>query len=139
MEIVIRRGEVRDLEAVRQIQTRSSGAAQWEAEDYLLQEFLVAVESGRVVGFLVARRLAEGESEILNLAVESGFRRKGVARELFGAWFGEVSGSVFLEVRESNQTGRDFYQALGFKEVGRRPAYYNNPREAAIVLKFHSC
>src|SRR5215813_12885801 len=127
MEIVIRRGEVRDLEAVRQIQTRSSGAAQWEAEDYLLQEFLVA------------RRLAEGESEILNLAVESGFRRKGVARDLFGAWLGEVSGSVFLEVRESNQTGRDFYQALGFKEVGRRPAYYNNPREAAIVLKFHSC
>ena len=27
------------------------------------------------------------------------------------------------------------YEKLGFKEVGRRPKYYQNPREDALILR----
>jgi len=139
MAIAIRHGTEGDLEAVRRIQDRSGEAARWPPEDYLGRDFRVAVEDGRVAGFLVARRLTESESEILNLAVDPGCRRRGVASELVGEWVAEAPGVVFLEVRESNQNARKFYQAFGFQEVGYRCQYYGDPPEAAIVLKFHSC
>jgi ribosomal protein S18 acetylase RimI-like enzyme len=31
------------------------------------------------------------------------------------------------------------YAALGFEETGRRPQYYQNPDEAAIVMRKQSC
>jgi len=139
MAIAIRHGTEGDLESVRRIQERCKEAARWPPEHYIGRDFRVAVEDGRVAGFLVARRLPEGESEILNLAVDPGQRRRGVASELIREWVAEAPGVVFLEVRESNQAARKFYQAFGFQEVGYRRQYYNDPPEAAIVLKFHSC
>ena len=64
------------------IQQASPGAARWNVADYLEQDFLVAVEENRIVGFVVARTVAADEREILNLAVVPDFRRKGVARAL---------------------------------------------------------
>jgi ribosomal-protein-alanine N-acetyltransferase len=48
-------------------------------------------------------------------------------------------GEIFLEVRESNQTARKFYESIGFQEIGRRRDYYKNPVESGIVMKFLSC
>ncbi len=91
------------------------------------------------MGFLVARTLAADEREILNLAVAPDFRRKGVARELLASAFKGFRGGVFLEVRESNGVAQEFYKSLGFKELSKRPGYYDSPPETAIVMKFHSC
>jgi ribosomal-protein-alanine N-acetyltransferase len=135
----IRCGGAGDLEAVAAIQEASPGAAGWKAGDYLEQDFLVAVAGNRVVGFVVMRTLAEDEREILNLAVRPDFRRKGVARALFERAMQNFSGSIFLEVRESNRTAIAFYKSLGFKELSRRAGYYDSPAESAIVMKFHSC
>ena len=41
--------------------------------------------------------------------------------------------SLFLEVRESNTAARKLYEKLGFRETGRRKAYYSNPIEEAIL------
>ena len=43
---------------------------------------------------------------------------------------------TFLEVRPSNQTARNLYARVGFKQVGMRKAYYPGPgvREDALVL-----
>jgi ribosomal-protein-alanine N-acetyltransferase len=135
----IRRGEAEDLEAVAAIQEASPGAAGWRVADYLEQDFRVAREGNRIVGFLVARTLAADEREILNLAVAPGFRRKGVARALLASAFEGFRGGVFLEVRESNEVARKFYKSLGFKELSKRAGYYDSPPETAIVMKFHSC
>jgi ribosomal-protein-alanine N-acetyltransferase len=135
----IRRGGAGDLEAVAAIQQASPDAAQWAVADYLDQEFLVAIEENFIVGFLVARTLAADEREILNLAVVRDFRRKGVARALFATAISGFRGSVFLEVRESNEIARKFYKSLGFQQLNRREEYYDNPSETAIVMKFHSC
>jgi ribosomal-protein-alanine N-acetyltransferase len=41
---------------------------------------------------------------------------------------------VFLEVRASNAVARRLYRSRGFQPVGRRPAYYRQPTEDALVL-----
>jgi ribosomal-protein-alanine N-acetyltransferase len=135
----IRPGGADDLDAVAAIQQASPGAADWRVADYLEQEFLVALEGNRIVGFLVARTLVAGEREILNLAVAPDFRRKGVARALLDRALEGFYGDVFLEVRESNGVAQKFYKSLGFKGLSKRKRYYDNPPETAIVMKFHSC
>jgi ribosomal-protein-alanine N-acetyltransferase len=92
-----------------------------------------------LAGFLVWRTVAEGECEVLNLAVAPAFRRRGIARELLNPLLTLRDAQVFLEVRESNEAARIFYNSMGFQEVGTRKLYYNFPVEAAIVMKFHSC
>jgi ribosomal-protein-alanine N-acetyltransferase len=45
---------------------------------------------------------------------------------------------VFLEVDEDNEPARRLYQRAGFREVGRRPGYYQQGRDhaaTALVLR----
>lgn len=135
----IRRGQISDLEAIAGIQAASPQASQWPPHQYLEYEVWVAGLSGRVEGFLVARTLAPGESEILNLAVSPRCRRLGLARALCEAWLRDFHGAAYLEVRESNEGAIKFYKSLGFKELTVRPQYYGSPSETGIVMKFHSC
>ena len=135
----IRRGGPEDLTAVDAIQQRCPEASHWPAQDYLAHDFRVAVVDGQVAGFLVLRWLAADEGEILNLAIAPEFRRRGLARSLLSDALEHFRGSMFLEVRESNQAAQKFYEALGFHKVSHRLNYYENPYESAIVLKFHSC
>jgi ribosomal-protein-alanine acetyltransferase len=136
---VIRRGEADDLAAVAALQASSPEAAHWPVHEYLGYEFLVAVENGQVAGFVVWRRVAAGECELLNLVVASGARRQGLGRSLLEPLLRQTGGAVFLEVRESNQAALDFYKSMNFKEVNLRKSYYDFPPEAAIVMVFHSC
>jgi len=136
---VIRRGEPADLAEVAEIQAASPEAPQWDVADYLQYDFLVAVRGTQVAGFAVFRTLVEAEREILNLAVAPGFRRQGIARELWKSLLQGFSGTIYLEVRETNLAARNLYDSLGFQQLSRRPLYYSSPPEAAIVLKFHSC
>ena len=45
------------------------------------------------------------------------------------------SHSLTLEVRASNAPAQALYEKLGFREVGRRPRYYQNPKEDALILR----
>jgi ribosomal-protein-alanine N-acetyltransferase len=136
---IIRAGERHDLEAVAAMQAGSPEAAQWDAADYLQYDFRVWVEESRVGAFLVARRAAADESELLNLVVAPEFRGKGIARALLRDLVRTHRGSLYLEVRESNLPARNLYNSMGFQEVNIRAKYYQSPPEAAIVMKFHSC
>lgn len=146
----IRRLVASDVAALLAITARSPEAAQWWSGGYQRigsQEFdgwvaeLPVAGNARqekqIAGFLVARVMAD-EMEILNLAVEPGWRRLGVAGKLLETALaqGRASGArrVFLEVRESNVAAIAFYQAHGFAPAGRRPRYYSDPPEDALVL-----
>jgi ribosomal protein S18 acetylase RimI-like enzyme len=96
--------------------------------DYLEQDFLVAVEENRIVGFVVTRAVAADEREILNLAVVPDFRRKGVARALLDSTLRAFRGGVSLEVRESNGVAQEFYKSLGFKVLSKRRGTTNPPK-----------
>jgi len=126
-----------DVPAIAAIQSRSPEASQWNPSSYLSHDCLVAQRT-QVLGFLVARQTAPDEREILNVAVDPGERRKGVARALLEAELGRGKNHWFLEVRESNSCAIKLYQSVGFRVVARREAYYADPSEPAIVMKFDS-
>ncbi len=138
--LVLRTATEDDLVSITRIQAASPAASQWEPESYLGFHCLVAALRGgsELAGFLVSRATAPGEREILNLAVDPGQRRRGVARRLLEQELGMGEGSWFLEVRESNAAAIRLYQALGFRPGGRRERYYENPPEAGIVMRFLS-
>jgi len=103
-----------------------------------LSDLVLVVESdGDVAGYVVARYAAD-MGEILNVAVHPDHWRRGLARRLVTESLEQLVGKgvamVFLEVRESNAAARALYDELGFEPVGRRPGYYRNPTEDALVL-----
>lgn len=114
----------------------------WSTQDFRdcvsFALFLVAEADDNVVGYAVALEAAD-EGEILNLAVAEAGRRRGLGRALVEAIVAALSDrgvrQVYLEVRESNAPARALYSEFGFKEVGRRRAYYRRPVEDAMVLR----
>lgn len=136
--IVLRAASEADLERIAEIQAAAPEASQWPPASYLSYECRVAETDGRVVGFLASRSTGPGEREILNVAVEPEFRRRGVARRLLELELAQRASVYFLEVRPSNIGARKLYEKLGFREEGRRKGYYRQPPEDAIVMRFFS-
>lgn len=137
--ISIRNAAASDLDDIARIQSASLPAVEWSVADYLGHECLVASVGDRLAGFVVARRTAPDEMEILNIAVDPPFRRRGIARGLIKYLLAHHRGTVYLEVRQSNYDARKLYHSLGFEAIIVRPDYYDSPAESAIVMKFYSC
>jgi len=94
-----------------------------------------------MAGFVLAR-LAAGEAEILTVAVSRACRRRGIGRKLMDAVLRELhvqrAEALFLEVDETNAPAVALYRKLGFREVARRPAYYQTPgwpKTDALVMR----
>lgn len=97
---------------------------------------LISEEEAGLRGFLVARAV-DREWEIENVVVGVEFLRRGIASELMRTLIQraetEAVSAIFLEVRESNLPARRLYEKHGFREVGRRRAYYTDPVEDSIL------
>jgi ribosomal-protein-alanine N-acetyltransferase len=97
------------------------------------------VGNGRagLAGFVLAR-LAAGEGEILTVAVARAHRRRGVGWQLMDAVLRHLHGqraeALFLEVDETNLAAIALYRRLGFREVGKRPRYYQSAQGASGAL-----
>jgi [ribosomal protein S18]-alanine N-acetyltransferase len=137
-KITVRAATPEDLEAIAAIQAASPEGSQWDPAGYLKYDCLVAVDEDRIAGFLVSRQTAPGERELLNLAVDPSFRRRGIARGLLKAELERGPGQWFLEVRDSNGAALNLYETFGFRSVGRRDGYYTDPVETGIVMKLIS-
>jgi ribosomal-protein-alanine N-acetyltransferase len=133
--MTIRPATAADSAAIARIQAASPGASQWMPEGYMVE---VAVEDDHVAGFVVTRAVGPGEFEVLNVAVDALYQRRGVARQLLRHALTARPGQYWLEVRESHESARKLYETLGFHVAGRRPSYYDNPQEAAIVMRLQS-
>lgn len=100
--------------------------------------WLVAEEDGRVAGYIGSQSVPD-ESDMMNVAVHPDYRRRGIAEALVVALCDALreqgSVSLTLEVRASNEPAKALYQKLGFEQVGRRPNYYRNPKEDALILR----
>jgi [ribosomal protein S18]-alanine N-acetyltransferase len=138
LHIEVRPGSAADLASIAQIQAASPEASQWDVPEYLKYDLIVVTCHRRTAGFAVARRVAENEGELLNLAVDPEFRRRGLGRRLVVHLTSAHPGNLWLEVRASNVAARKFYKCLGFSEVGCRQDYYPDSRESAIVMNVHS-
>jgi len=80
----------------------------------------------------------EGEGHILNLAVRADARGQGVGSALLTAVFDEALRRglerLTLEVRPSNTAALAIYGSAGFSEEGRRPGYYADSGEDALIM-----
>ena len=78
------------------------------------------------------------EMHILNLAVHPEHRRRSIARRLLAEGLAQArklgAELAWLEVRTSNLAALALYESFGFKEVGRRPRYYDDTQEDALLL-----
>lgn len=141
---LFRPGRPEDAEAIRSIFVGSNLSAPAmgdleRATHSRIGEILTFIcEQGHEpAGVLQWRHLGE-EAEILDLAIRLELRRQGLASFLLQNFLDYVSHSdvraIFLEVRESNSPAIALYKKFGFQIAGRRPDYYRNPQESALLM-----
>lgn len=103
-----------------------------------LSLWLVAVSDDMLAGY-VGSQTVMGETDMMNVAVSPENRRQGIAKLLIERLMDELkvigSHCLTLEVRESNTPAINLYTQMGFEQIGRRPRYYYNPREDALILR----
>jgi ribosomal-protein-alanine acetyltransferase len=98
---------------------------------------LAARDRRRLVGFAIMEFYDE-HAHLSLLAVQPGYQRLGIGRQLI-EWL-EASArtagtfTVQLEVRATNDDARRFYEKLGYREVGRKPAYYGGREDALRMM-----
>jgi tRNA threonylcarbamoyl adenosine modification protein YeaZ/ribosomal-protein-alanine acetyltransferase len=94
--------------------------------------------TGKVMGLVVAS-LMPPQAELETIAVDAHFQRCDLARRLFAELADKLRlagvSEVILEVRASNQPALGLYRRLGFAETGRRPRYYHDPEEDAVLMR----
>jgi ribosomal-protein-alanine N-acetyltransferase len=102
--------------------------------------FLAAREGGLLTGSVWVQTVLD-EGYIGNVAVRPAFRRRGIADALLRALatIGRERGLAFLtlEVRAGNAPAIALYEKNGYVRVGRRPGYYDHPKEDAILMTFY--
>ena len=106
--------------------------------DNPLSYWLVAEVDSCVVGYVGSQSVLDA-ADMMNLAVSPDYRRQGIGKVLVNALADNLRQNnviaLLLEVRVSNEPAIALYQKLGFVQVGRRPRYYHNPREDALILR----
>lgn len=139
----VRPATAADLAAIAAIES-ASFSDPWSLKsfsDSLAHDFVrmcVVEDDAGVAGYSVVWVSGE-ECELANLAVDPSRRRAGLGAVLLDALLARARDEalfvIFLEVRASNTAAQALYSSRGFHEVGRRPMYYKNPAEDALILR----
>jgi [ribosomal protein S18]-alanine N-acetyltransferase len=139
--VEIERLSYADLPHVIAIERRSFPAP-WSLAMFVLELSkpssicLGARHHGELVGYLVCSRY-HTVWHIMNVAVETDYRRLGVATMLIERLFGETDdrGERYtLEVRVSNAEAIKMYESFGFRSAGIRRRYYHDNNEDALIM-----
>ena len=87
---------------------------------------LVNEEDNQVNGYLYALQSIDN-IDLLSIIVDTSFRRKGIATEMFNYLVNNYcyqTKTVTLEVADNNTDAIKFYEHIGFKSVNVRKNYY---------------
>ena len=92
---------------------------------------------GGVAGYIICRFYGD-LWHVMDLATRADHRRRGIAGHLLDEFLRQTGGTHVpstLEVRVSNAVAISLYQSRGFREVGKRPGYYHDTHEDALVME----
>ena len=136
----IRRLTYGDLPSVISIERRSFPTP-WSLAMFVLELSkpsgicLAAEDENGLVGYLVCARYDE-VWHLMNVAVVTENRRRGIASELIDRLFEEAGQDArfTLEVRVSNLPAIAMYERIGFRSAGRRRSYYHDNGEDALIM-----
>ena len=91
----------------------------------------------QIIAYAFWRQIVD-EMHVLKVAVTPARRGQGIASWLLERCFNlsveRGARSAHLEVRPSNNPAVELYQKLGFEVVGRRPKYYSDTKEDALLM-----
>ena len=97
-----------------------------------------ASDASRIVGFAGAWFMID-QLHITTIAVAPREQHRGIATRLLldCVTMGQDAElpTVVLEVRPTNERARELYARFGFREIGRRVAYYKDNGEDAIIMQ----
>jgi ribosomal protein S18 acetylase RimI-like enzyme len=143
----------RDLGPVSALELATFGAEAWPRQAFkdLLAAFAQAKpvrgalwvaedrRSGEILGYAgIEVSALWGEIDLINIAVDSRHRRRGVGRLLLGRVISLCRRRgvpiLWLRVRASNRSAPRFYRQLGFRSRGRFQEYYIDPSEPAVIM-----
>ncbi len=148
--ITIRRSRTSDLDRVLEIEHASFGVDAYDRNlfaeffDSCRDLFLVALDGDFVCGYLVAcvrRQLRCGirTAELVSVAVDPGFRGRGVASHLLKSVFGRLRrrqvDRFTLMVRVSNDAARAIYEKYGFRRIRIVRRYYADGGDAIVMAR----
>ncbi len=142
-EISIRGMKIGDLKRVMEIE-RSSFPSPWSRRAYYNEltanpyaYYYVALKKEQIVSYL-GSWLMLTDAHITTLAVDSSFRRKGLARIFLTVYLERVYLAgvkrITLEVRDSNRVAINLYSSMGFVHIGVRSNYYRDNKEDALLF-----
>ncbi len=139
----LRRMTAADLPAVNELDRLSfslpwpMGAFENELMNPNARCWVVELEE-QVAAVLVLWRVLD-EAHIGTVAVHPNFRRRGIGkrllRKVMDESYAEGARMFHLEVRAGNAAAIALYEQFGFKEVNRRPRYYQNNGEDAVSMR----
>ena len=100
---------------------------------------LLAVSEGQIIGYIGMLAVMD-EADITNVAVAPPWRRQHLGDRLLAALLETAKEHgimhIYLEVRSSNQAAIGLYKKAGFTPAGIRKAYYQNPAEDAVLMRW---
>ena len=152
-KLVIRESKPSDLDRILEIERKSFrnpwsiGLFKFFSKRYP-HGFLVAEVNGKVVGYVITaletkldfKRLSiVKHGHILNLAVDEGYRKRGVAsallRHILRSLQESEASKVYLEVRVSNLAAIKLYSKFNFKVEKVLRTYYPDEEDAYLMSK----
>lgn len=149
--MTVRLASAADLGDVIQLERATAEAPHWAEAEYAAMLgpasgvvrrclFVAEGELG-LIGFAVGKVIGIGESssELESVAVGTLARRGGVGRMLCTAvinWCrAQGAMAIELEVRAASTGAIALYSGLGFVAKGRRPRYYKEPVDDALLMR----
>jgi ribosomal-protein-alanine N-acetyltransferase len=112
-------------------------AFEQELKGNRLARYVVARAGDRVVGFAGVWLMVD-DAHVTTFAVHPDWRRQAIGRQLL-LNLAELSVAIgarrmTLEVRVSNGAAQALYRSFGFEIAGRRPRYYTDDGEDALIM-----
>lgn len=143
-KVRIRPMAAEDVDAVAAIE-HEAFSSPWKAETFAglidrdgMELLVMEGPDGAVMGYAVLWCILD-QGELANIAVRPEDRGKGLGavllEEVLSVSRARGVASLYLEVRASNHAAIALYERFGFRDVGRRRAYYQNPTEDARVME----
>jgi ribosomal-protein-alanine N-acetyltransferase len=149
----LRPARASDLDAIVTLERATDNAPHWPSAAYAAildsiapqRSLIVAHLDEAVIGFAVGlmhsapQDSSESSAELESVVVAASVRRSGIGRELCRAvidWCrARRATEVVLEVRAASAGAIALYAALGFAQTGRRPGYYRDPEDDAVLMR----
>jgi ribosomal-protein-alanine N-acetyltransferase len=141
--VVVDAMRLEDVQAVHAIE-RLSFRTPWPAHAFeqelrgnRLARYIVARAGAHVVGFAGVWLMVD-DAHVTTFGVHPDWRRQGIGRQLL-LNLAELAVTIgarrmTLEVRASNEAAQALYRSFGFEIAGRRPRYYTDDDEDALVM-----